>query len=161
MNRAGLLEKRFREVALDGKWVTGTNFKEQLSEIDWQDATKKIAQLNTIAQITFHVHYYIAGLLEYFETGNLTIRDKYSFDMEPVKSEEDWQELKTLFISDAEKFANKTGSFTEEELNNVFFDEKYGDIHRNIDVIIEHCYYHFGQLMLIRKMLGEGAVGRE
>ena len=39
----------------------------------------------------------------------------------------------------------------EEELNQVFVDEKYGTFHRNINALIEHGYYHLGQIVLIKK----------
>ena len=42
---------------------------------------------------------------------------------------------------------------SEEKLDEAFVDEKYGTYHRNIDGMIEHCYYHLGQIVLIKKML--------
>jgi hypothetical protein len=34
-----------------------------------------------------------------------------------------------------------------------FVDEKYGTLLRNIEGVIEHSYYHLGQIALIRKMI--------
>ena len=34
-----------------------------------------------------------------------------------------------------------------------FVDEKYGTFQRNIEAMIEHSYYHLGQIVLIKKML--------
>jgi hypothetical protein len=34
-----------------------------------------------------------------------------------------------------------------------FIDEKYGTFLRNIEGVIEHSYYHLGQISLIRKMI--------
>lgn len=34
-----------------------------------------------------------------------------------------------------------------------FIDEKYGTVLRNIEGVIEHSYYHLGQISLIRKMI--------
>ena len=34
-----------------------------------------------------------------------------------------------------------------------FIDGKYGSYLRNIEGIIEHSYYHLGQISLIRKMI--------
>ena len=42
---------------------------------------------------------------------------------------------------------------TEEKLNEHFVDEKYGNYQRNIDAMIEHSYYHLGQIVMIKKML--------
>jgi hypothetical protein len=43
----------------------------------------------------------------------------------------------------------------EEKLNQVFVDEKYGTYQRNIDAMIEHAYYHLGQIVLIKKMIND------
>jgi hypothetical protein len=43
--------------------------------------------------------------------------------------------------------------FPDEKLDEAFVDEKYGTWQRNIDAMIEHCYYHLGQITLIRKMI--------
>lgn len=56
------LAKRFREVLLDGLWIANTNFKDQLSDVSWEQAVIKIDSLNTISMLTFHIGYYIAGL---------------------------------------------------------------------------------------------------
>ncbi|MEG2310345.1 MAG: DUF1572 domain-containing protein, partial [Chryseobacterium sp.] len=77
MSTTSQLSKRFREVLLDGKWIANTNFKEQLSDVTWEQATTKIDSLNTIAMLTFHIDYYIAGLVNVFEGGDLEIKDKF------------------------------------------------------------------------------------
>ena len=41
----------------------------------------------------------------------------------------------------------------EEELSQGFVDEKYGTYSRNIDGMIEHSYYHLGQIVLIKKLI--------
>ncbi len=147
------LENRLKEVLTEGKWVTGTNFKEQIFHLDWNDAIKKVENLNTIADLTFHVHYYIAGVTQVLEGGPLTIRDKFSFDAPPIQSAKDWRNLVNKFCSDSEKLISLVGDMTEEELFSNFVDEKYGDYYRNIDVIIEHTYYHLGQILLIKKLI--------
>ncbi|MXS71210.1 DUF1572 domain-containing protein [Flavobacteriaceae bacterium W22] len=147
------LAKRFREVILDGKWIANTNFKDQLSDISWEQATKKIADLNTIAMLTFHIDYYIAGLINVFEGGDLEIRDKYSFDLPPVESQLQWEELLHKLWSDSEKFAVLLEQMPDSKMNEVFVDEKYGTYLRNIDGMIEHAYYHLGQISLIKKLI--------
>jgi len=44
---------------------------------------------------------------------------------------------------------------SEEQLEAIFVDKKYGSYKRNIEGLIEHSYYHFGQLSLIKKMVNE------
>ena len=153
MKNTEQLARRFREVILDGKWVANTNYKEQLSGLDWEIATAKIHSLNTIAVLAQHVDYYINGINNVFKGGNLEIRDKYSFDFPPVRSQDDWEKVLDKFWNDAEEFASLIGQMPEKKLDEVFVDEKYGTYQRNIDAMIEHSYYHLGQITLIKKIL--------
>ncbi len=147
------LADRFREILLNGDWVVATNFKDQLSDISWQQATTKIGKFNTIAALTFHIDYYIAGILNVFEGGSLDIKDKYSFDFKPIESKEDWKKLLDKLWQDAEKFAILLAQMPDKKMEEVFADKKYGTYHRNINALIEHSYYHLGQITLIKKML--------
>lgn len=147
------LAKRFREVVLDGLWIANTNFKHQLSDVTWEQAITKIGSLNTIAMLTFHIDYYIAGLVHVFEGGDLEIRDKYSFDLPSVESQQQWEDLLNKLWNDAERFAILLEQMPDSKMDEGFVDEKYGTYLRNIDGMIEHCYYHLGQITLIKKLL--------
>lgn len=153
MSSTSQLAKRFREVLLDGLWIANTNFKDQLSNVTWKQATTKVGTMNTIAMLTFHIDYYIAGILNVFEGGNLEIKDKYSFDLPPIESQEQWETLLNKLWNDSEKFAALLEQMPDSKMNEVFVDEKYGTYLRNIDGTIEHCYYHLGQITLIKKLL--------
>jgi hypothetical protein len=87
--------------------------------------------------------------------GALEIRDKYSYDLPPIASKEDWDDLLKDVWGNAEKFAYQVELMSEEKLDDIFVDEKYGNYRRNIEAIIEHSYYHLGQISLIRKMILE------
>mgnify|MGYP003643703146 CR=1 FL=1 len=155
MKNSVQLANRFREVLLDGKWVANTNYKELLSEIGWQQATKRVTTLNTIAAITAHINYYLEGVLNVFEGGNLEIHDKYSFDFPPLQSEEAWNELRSRLFANAENFAVHIESHSDTDLDEIFVDPKYGTYARNIEGMIEHCYYHLGQISLLNKLTQE------
>jgi uncharacterized damage-inducible protein DinB len=155
MENSSQIATRFREVLLDGRWIANTNFMDQLSPLSMEQATQKIGSLNTIAALTFHINYYIAGILNVFEGGGLEIRDRYSFDMPPIQSEEQWKNLVHTLLTNAEKFARHVEMMPEEKLDAVFVDEKYGSYRRNIEGMIEHSYYHLGQVSLIRKLVME------
>lgn len=153
MSTALQLAKRFREVLLDGLWIANTNFRDQLSDVTWEQAVTRVGSLNTIAMLTFHIDYYIAGLIQVFEGGPLEIKDKFSFDLPPVESQEQWESLLNRLLSDAEKFAVLLEQMPDVTMNEPFADEKYGTYLRNIDGMIEHCYYHLGQITLIKKLV--------
>jgi hypothetical protein len=153
MSKNSILANRIREVLLDGHWIANTNYKEQLQSISWQQSIQKVDTLNSIAALTFHVNYYLAGLIIVFNGDKLEISDKYSFDLSPIQSETDWLKLVATFLDNAEKFADQVESLSEEILDQPFVDEKYGTYLRNIEGVIEHSYYHLGQISLIRKMI--------
>lgn len=149
------LANRFREVILNGTWVANTNFKHQLSNSNWKTATAKVASLNTIAVLAQHIHYYINGINCVFKGGTLDIKDIYSFDFAPIVSQEQWELFLTKFWNDSEEFAYLIEQLPEEKLEEAFTDEKYGTYQRNIDCMIEHSYYHLGQIVLIKKLINE------
>ncbi len=153
MEIAKTLADSLREVLLDGKWVTGTNIRAEIENLDWKTATRKIHSLNSIADLTFHMDYYLAGVLQYFEGGKLEIRDKYSFDCKPVESREEWEQLVEKFCRDSERFANVVEQMTNEDLEKDFVKKEYQNYFRNIMLMSEHCYYHLGQIKLIKKMM--------
>jgi uncharacterized damage-inducible protein DinB len=147
------LANRLREVLLNGKWIANTNLKEQISSLSWKQAIQKIENLNTIAQLTFHINYYLKGLLQVFEGGELEIRDKYSFDMPEIKSEKDWNSLLNEVLGNAEKFISQVEKMDTHVLNQPFVKEEYGTYSRNIEAQIEHTYYHLGQIAIIKKLI--------
>jgi len=155
MNTSKYLSKRLREVLTDGEWVTGTNFQQQILSTDWEDAIESVDGLNSIAKLTFHIQYYIKGVSIVLEGGALEISDKYSFDAPPVESEEAWNDLTNRFCKDSEKFISLVEQLSEGKLSENFVDEKYGNYQRNIDVMIEHTYYHLGQILILKKLIRE------
>ena len=153
MKETHQIARRFREVILNGTWVANTNYRDQLSSCSWETATTKLKSLNTIAILAQHIHYYVNGINKVLRGGTLDIRDRYSFDFTPIQSQNEWEAFLTGFWNDAEEFASMIEQMTEEKLKEVFTDEKYGTYQRNIDGMIEHSYYHLGQIVLIKKML--------
>ena len=149
------IANRFRETILNGTWIANTNYKHQLENLDWKIAVTSVKNLNTISILAQHIHYYINGINNVFKGGPLDIKDKFSFDFPPITSQEDWQTFLDKFWNAAEEFASFTEQMPDEKLDHVFVDEKYGTYKRNIEAMIEHSYYHLGQIVLIKKFLTE------
>ncbi|HKK87888.1 MAG TPA: DinB family protein [Saprospiraceae bacterium] len=155
MKHSQYIANRLREVFLTGKWIANTNYKEQISGLTIDEATRKIGSFNSIASLVYHINYYLEGLLEVLNGGPLTISDRYSFDLPHMQSENDWQELIQRFLQNAEAFAVKVESLSDKQLERDFVDEKYGSYMRNIEGVLEHSYYHLGQITLLKKMIGQ------
>ena len=147
------LSSRLTELFLDGHWITNTNYKELLRSVDRESAILKMSNLNSIAELTYHINYYVAGLNNVFDGGDLEIKDMYSFDMGPVESEADWQVMVDDLLMNTERFIKHVESMTDEQLHGPFIVEKYGTYLRNIEGVIEHAYYHLGQMVIIRKLI--------
>lgn len=147
------LANRFREVILNGTWIANTNFKDQLENLDYKVATAKFQDLNTISVLAQHIHYYIKGIKNVLLGGDLEIRDKFSFDFPPMESQQQWENFLDNFWKDSEEFAGLIETLPEEKLNADFANEKYGTYIRNLDGMIEHSYYHLGQIVLIKKII--------
>lgn len=155
MKKTDQIANRFQEVILNGTWVANTNYKEQLSNLNWEIATTKFKSLNTISDLAQHIHYYISGINNVFKGGTLDIKDKFSFDFNLINSQIEWEAFLLRFWKDSEEFAYLIKQMSDEKLNQVFVDEKYGTYQRNIDAMIEHSYYHLGQIVLIKKIINE------
>lgn len=147
------LANRLGEVILSGTWIANTNIKDQIENLDYTIANKQVESLNTIAILAQHIHYYVSGIKNVFVNGNLEIRDRFSFDFPPITSQKQWESFQNLFWKDTEELIEHISHLSESELQNPFVDEKYGNYQRNIDGLIEHTYYHLGQIVLIKKMI--------
>jgi len=150
------IAKHFRDVHFGGNW-TSSNLKEALADVTWQQATTQVSSLNTIAALVYHINYYISAVAGVLQGEPLNAHDKYSFDLPPIHSDEDWKQLLDKMWGDAETFAGLIEQMPESKLGEVFVDEKYGTYYRNIHGIIEHTHYHLGQIVLIKKMLLQAA----
>lgn len=153
MKRSEFIANRLREVLLNGYWIANTNYQEQLLSITWEQARHQVADLNTIAALTYHINYYLLGILNVFKGGPLEIKDQYSFDLPPIQSEEDWKKLVEDFLVNSAAFADEVAQIPDEKLDQLFVNEKYGTYLRNIEGVIEHSYYHFGQIVLLKKLI--------
>jgi hypothetical protein len=44
----------------------------------------------------------------------------------------------------------------DNQLWSAFADEKYGNFYRNLEGMLEHCYYHLGQVVMLKKLIRTG-----
>jgi len=155
MSLSKQIAQHVRDIYFGKNW-TNSNFKEKLAEVDWKEATTQVNSYNTIAMLVFHTNYYLAGIMNVLKGGTLDIRDKFSYELPPIESEEDWQKIKDKAFEEGEEYAKLIEAMPEEKFWESFVKEDYGNYYRNIHGSIEHLYYHFGQIVLIRKSILEG-----
>jgi uncharacterized damage-inducible protein DinB len=146
------IAKQFRELYWGGNW-TGVSLKENLADVDWQQATTNVYSLNTIAALIHHMNFYVDALITVLRGEALTASDKYSFEHPAILSSNDWNKLLDKTWNEAEQFATMVEQMPEGRLWETFSDGKYGNYYRNIQGVIEHAHYHLGQIALIKKII--------
>lgn len=152
MTQAQLIANSLRQVYFGGNW-TSVNFKTVLADCDWQKATHKMGDCNTIAVLLFHSHYYIKVVLEKLKGGEFNAHDKYSFAAPVFTNNESWLAFVQTCLDEATAFCEAIAQLDDALLPTFFIEEKYGTYHRNLTGIIEHCHYHLGQIALLKKLI--------
>ncbi|SDR98765.1 hypothetical protein SAMN04515667_1149 [Formosa sp. Hel1_31_208] len=152
MSVSAHLAKHIRAVHFGGNW-TSINLKDLLFDVTWQEATTKVQNLNTILALTYHVSYYVTGVLEVFQNRPLEIRDKFSYNHPSISSGADWRHMLDTIYKNAETLAQHIEAIPESQIWEDFVDAKYGNYFSNINGIIEHTHYHLGQIAVIKKLL--------
>lgn len=150
------IAKHLRDVHFGGNWTT-VNLRDSLADVTWQQATKQVYSLNTIATLLFHINYYVSEVLKVLEGGPLLASDKYSFDCPPIRSQEDWDRMRNKAWDDAERFATLLEQLPDSRLGDFFEQEKYGSYYRNMHGLIEHTHYHLGQIVLLKRIIAPSA----
>jgi hypothetical protein len=148
------IAQHFRELHYGGNW-TCVNLKDTLADVTWQQATTQVYNLNTIATLTYHTHYFVHAVLQVLRGGPLDAHDKLSFSHPPINSKVDWDAFLATVWADADSFADLVEQLSDTILDTTFSDEKYGTYYRNLQGIIEHTHYHLGQIVVVKKILGE------
>ena len=152
MNLTTQIAKHFREIFFGENW-TSSNLKNNLADVNWKQATTQVYSFNTIATLVFHINYFVSAALKVLQRGPLDAHDKYSFDLPPIQSPEDWEKLLDKTFADAETVASLIEQLPEQKIWENFADPKYGNYYRNFHGIIEHTHYHLGQIVLIKKII--------
>ncbi len=146
------IAKHIRDIHFGENW-TSSNLKDNLADVTWQQATTLVYGFNTIAALVYHTNYFVNVVLQVLQGEPLSAHDKYSFNLPPILSQQDWENLLDKVWVDAENFAALVEQLPEHKLWEDFSDKKYGNYYRNIHGIIEHCHYHLGQIVLIKKII--------
>ena len=152
MKHTEQLAKHVHDMYFGGNW-TDVNIRDTLADVKWQEATTQIKDLNSIATLTYHIHYYLREVLKVLEGQPLTAKDKFSFEHPLISSETDWQQFLQTPYTTADNFAKSIARMDDGLLHTTFLDEKYGSYYGNLLGIIEHSHYHLGQLVLIKKLI--------
>ena len=154
MDLTNQLASHMRAVYFGGNW-TAVSLKDKLSDVTWQQATQQVGAFHSIATLVYHMNYFVGAVLKVLRGGPLDAKDKYSFDLPLIESQEDWERLLNQTWTDAEQLASLIEQMPEGQLWQDFSENKYGNYFRNLQGIIEHNHYHLGQIALMKSMLAQ------
>ena len=68
-----------------------------------------------------------------------------------MQNDDAWQNFLALLWKDTEELIALIEPLSDTQLDAIFVKEAYGTYKRNIEALIEHSYYHLGQIALLLK----------
>lgn len=152
MTTAAHIAQHFREFYKGRNW-TWVWFEDVIKDITWQEANQQMESFNTIAVLVYHMHYYVRLQSHVLNGGSMEGYDKDPFNAPPVRSAADWEAVLENVYAEGEAFALMIEKFSDEKLEEIFLEKRYGSIYRNLHGNIEHMHYHLGQIVLLKKMI--------
>jgi len=154
MNLPHQIAEHFQQLHFGDNW-TSVCLKDMLADVNWRTATTRLLSFHTIAELVYHINYFVKAAATVLRGEPLNAHDKYSFDCPPITSQEDWDNLLSKVYNDAEHFAALIERLPESKLYEDFWDNKYGACYRNLQGIIEHSHYHLGQIVILKKLIAQ------
>jgi uncharacterized damage-inducible protein DinB len=152
MTTPAQIAKGLRTFQKGSNW-TDSSLNEHLKDLSWEDATRQVYDLNCIALLVHHMNYYLNAVFHVLKGNPLQSKHEESLQYPPIQSQQDWENLVQKNFQDAEDFATLIEQLTEEQLWKEFPDGRSGNYYYHIQGSIEHCYYHLGQIVVIKKIL--------
>lgn len=99
------IANHFRKIHVVGNG-TSSNLKDKPADISWQQSTMGVHSFNTIAALAYHTINYVSSVLKILQGEPLNASEKYSFNLPPILSQEEWKILLDKLWTDAVNFAS-------------------------------------------------------
>jgi uncharacterized damage-inducible protein DinB len=137
----------------EGRNWTDVNFKDTLKDINYKEATTVTkASYNTIAALAYHTCFYNEVVLKRLQGITPAINDRNGFDLPPIKSEDDWKNLKQHVFQSAHELAEAVEIFPEERLFELTITG-HSTHYKTLHGVAEHAHYHLGQIVFLKKLV--------
>lgn len=145
------LAQHLRQNAEGGNW-TVVHFQSLLADVTYAEAQRKMKGFNSIAELTYHVGYFLKAAQMVLDGKPLDAHDKFSFDLPQPFLPETWEQLRSGLVVDFQRISESVSRLDDEQLPKIFVMEKYGSWLRNLLGLLEHSHYHMGQIALLKKL---------
>ena len=137
----------------EGENWTDVNITGTIKDITWQQAQRQTAaSQNTIASLLHHLYYWNGIMLQRIKAINPSVPDANGFNVNELKNENDWNNLKDKTHQSFIQLADAVKSFSEERLFETSSTGK-SSYYKNFQGIVEHAHYHLGQIVMLKKLL--------
>ena len=149
------LARHFRQAYTGGSF-SEKHLQRELSGLTFQQATTRSGRgdTNSIAAIAYHLHFYVLGLETALAGGTLDTRDAASWDTPAIETQAQWDALVAEVLRVGAAFAKTLAALPEAEVWAPFYAPTNSSTFTNALGVLEHVYYHLGQIVVIRKALG-------
>jgi uncharacterized damage-inducible protein DinB len=137
-----------------GKNWTDVSLTDAVSDIKYKEAfahTK--ASPNSIASIVQHLAFWNRVMMARLKGVRTEIPKDNGFGISGLETQEKWQEILKDNSQSAEDLANAIKSFDERKLQDPILTG-YPSVYKSLHGLIEHGYYHLGQIVSIKKLSG-------
>lgn len=154
-----LIARQLQSLYFGGSW-TAVNYQSVLQGVSIESINQRINDTNCIATLMFHTRYYVKAISKVLQGGELDSKDELSFQHPAISTEEEWRWEIDNYLSEAKELCTLIEHLDDQVLDQPFFDEKYGSYRSNLIGLIEHYYYHLGQIKLLAKLLSPSKTKR-
>lgn len=151
MTKAAALSQHIHEFYEGNNW-TWSSLREHVNSVSWKDAVTQVDDCNTIAVLVYHITYYIKAVTDRIAKRPSHANQSMSLTHPPIESEEDWQQLVNDAFRAGDEFATLVKGLAEADFD-LLVSEEHGSYYRNIQGVLEHNYYHLGQIVLLKKLI--------
>lgn len=150
MSKSALIACRIHTLFFGPNW-TETSLSELIQSHSFAEFTNSKVGTNSAAAVLFHIHYYQKVQLAVLQWGSLTAKDSKSFHHPNWSEESDWLQFGSAVIDTGIELEATIAQLPETIWSEPFVKGEYGSYETNFLGMLEHSYYHFGQLLLALK----------
>jgi uncharacterized damage-inducible protein DinB len=137
----------------EGENWTEVSIADILFDISYVEAGQKTAaSQNSIAGLVHHLLYWNSVILQRIQNDDPEIPEINGFDVQVLASERDWQLLIAQTRRSFTELAEAIKLFPPDQLNHPTNFGK-STFRKNLFGIVEHAYYHLGQIVVIKKLI--------
>jgi hypothetical protein len=146
------IARHIREIHFGDNW-TDSAMQDVLKDVTWQQAiAKPIPDTNSIAELVFHMNFYLDYVHRNFKNEFLKFEQADTFKAPTIQSEADWLALLQKTWDDAEAFAQTVAQIPDDDLH-IVIPPRHNSFYKNAHGVVEHNHYHLGQIVLLKKLL--------